>query len=216
MEAVGLLIFLELEAHVLEEFHLADLAAQADRHAVGEVRLDIQHEVLALGQLFLVSALVGGFVLVHVPNLAPDLVGGQEAGGQAHGGRHELAAVHAQLAGLLGRDLAGPILDFLLLLGLRTRNVFLVGDQLRGHGRIDALLVVTLPFSNPHGLFPSFGLLGVRSRDYTPWGGCGAIGVEVPASARLARLYGPHGQYGLLLHLLGHAGDATGITLDIF
>ena len=92
----------------------ADLAAQADGNAVGEVRLHIHDEVFALGQLFFVGALVGGFVFVHVPDFAPDLVGGQEAGGHAHGGGHEVAAVHAQLLGLLLGDLAGPILDFLL------------------------------------------------------------------------------------------------------
>ena len=139
MEAVGLLVFLKLEAHIAEEFQLGDVAAQADGHAVGEVRLDVQHEVFALGQLLLVGALVLGFVFVHIPDLAPDLVGSEEAGGQPHGGGHELPAVHSQLAGLLVGDLAGPIFDFFLFLGLRPRDVLLVGDQLRGHGRVDAL-----------------------------------------------------------------------------
>ena len=47
---------------------------------------------------------------------AVDFVGGEEAGGQAHGAGHELAAVHAELFGVLVGHGADEVLHLFLLL----------------------------------------------------------------------------------------------------
>jgi hypothetical protein len=93
----------------------------------------------------------------HIEHFTPNFVRGQKAGSQAHRARHELAAVDAELPRFLAGDLADPVLHFLLLVALPPRDVFLVRDKLRWHGRINALQTIALSFTNPHGECPFSG-----------------------------------------------------------
>ena len=60
------------------------------------------------------------------------------------------AAVHAQLFRSFLGQLADQRLDLLLLRVLRPRDELFVRDDLRRHGRIDALVQIALPLGNPH------------------------------------------------------------------
>ncbi len=134
MEAVGLLVFLEREAHILEEFHLADVAAQADGNAVGEMRLHIHHEIFALRPLLGGSFFFRCLCFVHVESLAIDRIHCGKTSGQPHGSPHELAAIHGQLLGFLFRHFADQMFDMLLPFVLRARNELLGGKHLGRNG----------------------------------------------------------------------------------
>ena len=100
LEAVGLDVVLEVEAHVAGGLAVAEV----QRDAVGEVRLHVDDEVLALRTLLVDRGELVGLRFVDVEHLAVHAVRGGEAGGQAHRAGHERAAVDVEL-----RARASPI-----------------------------------------------------------------------------------------------------------
>ena len=65
-------IVLELEAHIADELGVAEV----QRQAVGEVRLHVEDEVLALGPFLLGGRRFEGLDRVHFPVVAVDHVAG--------------------------------------------------------------------------------------------------------------------------------------------
>ena len=147
LEAVRLGVVLQVEAHVAGGLAVAEV----QRDAVGEVRLHVDDEVLALRILLVDRRELPGLGIVDVEDLAVHAIRRGEAGGQAHRAGHERAAIDVELPRALLAHLADQLLDLLLALGLRPRQELLVRHDLRGHRRVDALLQVALDFANPHG-----------------------------------------------------------------
>ena len=71
------------------------------------------------------------FGRVDLEHVGPvDLLHGEEGGGHAAAGRHELPAAEAELLGVLIGKLDDPPLDTLLRLALRRRKILTVGNDL--------------------------------------------------------------------------------------
>src|SRR5262249_17427665 len=64
---------------------------------------------------------------------------------------------HAQLLRALLREFADQLLHVFLFFSLRARFELFVRDHLRGHWRINALLLVANRFTNPHMMTPCLG-----------------------------------------------------------
>src|SRR5205814_7466875 len=84
------------------------------------------------------------------PDTTEDLVGSEEAGGQAHGRAHEGAAVHAELLRFLLGHFAGQALHPLLPARLRPRDDLLVAEHLGRQRGIDPLQPVSIYLADPH------------------------------------------------------------------
>jgi hypothetical protein len=149
--AVGLDVVLEIEAHVAGGLAVAEV----QRDAVGEVRLHVDDEVLALRILLIDRRELPGLGFVDVEDLAVHAVGGGEAGRQPHRAGHERAAIHVEPAGARFAHFADQAFELLLPLALRARHEFFVRHRLRRQRRVDALLQVALDLANPHGTAPA-------------------------------------------------------------
>ncbi len=78
---------------------------------------------------------IGGLRLGHVPDRTEDLVHGQECGRHARSRLEEAAPVHIELGCVLIGEFFDATFHLTLLLRLRHRVVFAVGNNLRRHRR---------------------------------------------------------------------------------